>query len=140
MYAADDGYVSTVMYQKWGIGYALFLTHPDGRRTFYGHLDRFADRVLANSTVAKYGPKILDREDFRLEFERDDIPVRGGERIVIRRQRYRGHFHFEVRMQKAPLNPLRNGLIIEDTIAPFFSISVFFLSMGVACRWSRRGT
>jgi hypothetical protein len=124
VYAADDGYVSTVMYQKWGIGYALFLTHPDGRRTFYGHLDRFAERVLANSTVAKYGPKILDRDDFRLEFERDDIPVRRGERIGYSGDSGIGreHFHFEVRDAKGVhLNPLRNGLIIEDTIAPFFS-------------------
>jgi hypothetical protein len=124
IFAADDGHISTVMYQKWGIGYALFVTHPDGRRTFYGHMDGFADRVLANSAVARYRPKILDREDFRLELKRDDIPVRKGESIGYSGDSGIGreHFHFEVRDDTGVhLNPLRHGLSIDDTIPPDFS-------------------
>ncbi len=126
--AADDGFISTVMYQKWGIGYAVFITHQDGRKTFYGHLDGFADKVLANAAVAKYGPKILDREDFRLEFTRDDIPVRRGEHIGYSGDSGIGreHFHFEVRDEKGVhLNPLRHGVTIGDTIPPeFFELSL----------------
>ncbi|HSV96640.1 MAG TPA: M23 family metallopeptidase [Spirochaetota bacterium] len=124
IFAADDGHISTALYQKWGIGYAIFITHPDGRRTFYGHMDGFADRVLENSAVVGYRQKILDREDFRLEFKGGDIPVRKGERIGYSGDSGIGreHFHFEVRDEKGVhLNPLRHGLSIDDTIPPDFS-------------------
>jgi hypothetical protein len=123
--AADDGYVSTVMYQKWGIGYALFITHPDGRKTFYGHLDGFADRVLGLPAVARYGENIMDRKDFTLELESEAIPVRRGELVGFSGDSGIGreHFHFEVRDEGGVhLNPLRYGLTIQDDIPPEFFV------------------
>lgn len=125
VYAADDGYISTVMYQKWGIGYALFITHPDGRRTFYGHLDGFADRVLGLPALARYGEYILDRKDFRLELDSRAIPVRCGETVGFSGDSGIGreHFHFEVRDERgAHLNPLRYGLTVQDDIPPEFYV------------------
>lgn len=119
--AADDGYISTVMYQKWGIGYAIFITHPDGRKSFYGHMDRFADRVLGRPEIASFAEKIMDRVDFRVELGEEAIPVCRGELIGFSGDSGIGreHFHFEVRDEKgAHLNPLVHGLNVKDDIPP----------------------
>lgn len=121
IYAADDGYVSSVMYQKWGIGYAVFVTHKSGFITLYGHMDRFSDRVLKNRVIREYRDHILNRRDFRIDFTGPDIPVKKGAVIGYSGDSGRGieHFHFELRdTNNIPLNPLRFGFRVRDKIAP----------------------
>jgi hypothetical protein len=60
VYAADDGYVSTVMYQKWGIGYALFITHRTGGGPFMVIWTDLPTRVLGVPALARYGEHIID--------------------------------------------------------------------------------
>ena len=121
VFAAGDGYVSSVLYQKWGIGYAVFITHPDGRRSFYGHLDGFSDFVASNAKVLARREAILNRTDFELELTPRELPVTG--RTVIGYSGDSGigkeHFHFEVRDDAdVNLNPLRHGLTVRDESAP----------------------
>lgn len=121
IYAADDGYVSSVMYQKWGIGYAIFLKHKNGYYTFYGHLDKFSRIILKNKKVRQYASAILNRQDFRIDFDTPEIPVKRG--IVIGYSGDSGlgieHFHFELRdNNNDPLNPLRFGFKVKDNTAP----------------------
>ena len=121
IYAADDGYVSSVMYQKWGIGYALFLKHKNGCYTFYGHLDKFSHIILKNEKVRQYISSILNRQDFRIDFNTPEIPVKRGMVIGYSGDSGLGieHFHFELRDDKNdPLNPLRFGFKVEDSTAP----------------------
>src|SRR6478609_140712 len=39
--AAADGYVSHIRVGPYGYGRAIFLTHPNGYTTVYGHLNKF---------------------------------------------------------------------------------------------------
>ena len=40
IHAVQDGYVSRISVSPWGYGNGLYLTHPDGTTTVYGHLQR----------------------------------------------------------------------------------------------------
>lgn len=124
VFSADEGFVSTVMYQKWGIGYAVFITHRNGNRSLYGHLDRFSDPILQSIQIKKYAPSILDRTDFRVELKKGDLPVSRGEVIGYSGDSGIGkeHFHFELRDSgNRNLNPLTGGLRVRDTRAPVFT-------------------
>ncbi len=122
--AADDGFVSTVMYQKWGIGYAVFVTHADKTRTLYGHLDGFAPLILENTAVKDNAENILNRRDFRVELADKVLPVRKGSIIGFSGDSGIGreHFHFELRDENnANLNPLTHGMKVADRQAPVFT-------------------
>ncbi len=41
VYAAADGYVSRIGVEPGGFGQAIYITHPDGYTTLYGHLNAF---------------------------------------------------------------------------------------------------
>jgi hypothetical protein len=117
VYAADDGYVGTVMYQQWGIGFAVLVRHKNGWRTLYGHMESFSDPVLSNEKVKALAPRIRDRKDFRIDFSGPEIPVRKGTVIGYSGDSGIGleHFHFEVRKDdNEPVNPLTNGLHVID--------------------------
>ncbi len=121
VFAADNGYVSSVMYQKWGIGYAIFMKHESGLMTFYGHLDRFASVILRNKRIKGVREKIRNREDFRIDFQKPEIKVRRGGVIGYTGDTGRGpaHFHFETRnSSNIPVNPLKNGIWVPDRTAP----------------------
>ena len=45
VFAMDDGYVSRINVSPSGFGKALYITHPDGRMTVYGHLERFTEPI-----------------------------------------------------------------------------------------------
>ncbi len=119
--AAERGYVSAVMYENYGIGYAVFVRHPDGRTTFYGHMDRFADGILANARVRRHIEHIRNHRDFRVDFSKPEIPLRRGTPIGYSGDSGAGleHFHFEVRdKNNVHLNPLRYALWVPDATAP----------------------
>src|SRR5947207_7045079 len=42
VYAAADGYVSRIKVSPYGYGKVLYVTHPNGYMTVYGHLDHFS--------------------------------------------------------------------------------------------------
>src|ERR1044071_4746770 len=43
--AASDGYVSRIKVSADGFGKALYITHPNGYVTVYGHLQKFNDSL-----------------------------------------------------------------------------------------------
>jgi len=45
VYAVYDGYISRVLVSPWGFGKALYMTHPNGMTTVYGHIKGFTKEV-----------------------------------------------------------------------------------------------
>src|SRR3954453_15222307 len=43
--AAAEGYVSRIKIEPGGFGRAIYITHPNGFTTVYGHLNNFAARI-----------------------------------------------------------------------------------------------
>ncbi|MBQ4279151.1 MAG: M23 family metallopeptidase [Rikenellaceae bacterium] len=120
--AAADGYISRIAVQPGGYGRALYVTHPNGTTTVYGHLLDFADEVEQAVRDEQYR-----RRSFTVELFPDasQFPVRQGD--VIARSGNSGssggpHLHFEVRetASQKPVNVLARGLLkVTDNIPPY---------------------
>ncbi len=119
IYAAADGYVSRVKVSPYGYGKALYITHPNGYTTVYGHLSRY------NGALAEYiKAEQYRRETFAMDlyFKKDKFPVKKGDTVAFSGNSggsQAPHLHFEIRdRQERPLNPLFFGFDIDDTVAP----------------------
>jgi len=121
VYAVANGYVSRIKVSLFGYGKALYITHPDGYISVYGHLEKFNPQIERYVRAIEY-----KRESFTVQIfpPKDSIKVKKGEVIA-----YSGdtggstgpHLHFEIRQGKTqhPVNPLLFGSIkIEDNLPP----------------------
>lgn len=120
--AAGDGWVSRVKVSPWGYGKALYIDHPNGYTTVYGHLLEF---------VGPIADAVLDRQykarefDVDLTFEKGELPVSKGQ-VVAHSGNTGGssgpHLHFEVRRSsdQHALDPERFGMEVPDSAAPTF--------------------
>jgi murein DD-endopeptidase MepM/ murein hydrolase activator NlpD len=81
---ASSGGVVTRAGWSGGYGYVVFIDHPDGRQTRYGHLSRVLVRV---------GQVVSQREKIALS---GNTGVSTGP-----------HIHFEILINGQPVNPLR---------------------------------
>lgn len=124
--AAAEGYVYRLRVSHTGFGKVLYVRHPEGLVTVYGHLSHFSPRGEAE--VAS-----LQRRQGRFEVERffapHEWPVRAGDTLGWAGNSgysFGPHLHFEVRtLSDKPLCPLRYLPPIPDTIPPvFFRIAV----------------
>lgn len=121
IYAVADGYIARVTVGSSGYGNGIYLTHPDGTQTVYGHLHRFIPAVRDRVEQAQYAEKSFSVD---LEFAPEEFPVTAGTIIgYIGNSGSSGapHLHFEIRTpdQSGTLNPLRAGVVsIKDTKAP----------------------
>ena len=122
VYSYANGYVSRIKISHGGYGKALYIKHPDGTTTVYGHLKKFSSKI---EKIVK--SKQYKRESYEIEF----FP-KGNEISVLKKEliAFSGntggtngpHLHFEVRDQnQVPVNPLINARIfIEDDMPPLF--------------------
>ena len=44
VHTVQEGYVSRISVSPWGYGNGLYITHPDGTTTVYGHLQKFSKK------------------------------------------------------------------------------------------------
>lgn len=106
--AVADGYVSRISVSPYGYGNALYLNHPDGTTTVYGHLLRFNDSIAAYVRQKQY-----EAESFRVDFTLPPgrFPVKAGQEIALSGNSGSSggpHLHFEIRDTRTeePLDPL----------------------------------
>ncbi|HBE39880.1 MAG TPA: M23 family peptidase [Bacteroidales bacterium] len=120
--APADGYVYRISVSPGGFGKALYLRHPSGYSTVYGHLDRF------DPDIEKY---VIDHQYQKKSFtvslfpEKDKFVFRQGDIIA-----YSGntggssgpHLHYEIRKSDSemPVNPLLFEFGTGDNIEPVF--------------------
>lgn len=131
VHAVASGYVSRIVVSPYGYGNALYITHPNGYVSLYGHLNCF------NKAITDY----VKNRQYAEEKYRQDITVLPGQFSVIKGDiiAYSGstgaaegpHLHFEIRNAKNddPINPLLAGYVVEDTLAPIIKgIALYPLS------------
>ncbi len=120
VFAAADGYVSRVSVEPGGFGQAIYITHPNGYTTVYGHLNQFFPALAAYVHKEQY-----KRESWEvyLEIPPALFPVKKGE-LIANSGNTGGsqgpHLHFEIRRTAGDvnLNPLLFDLPVPDHTPP----------------------
>ncbi|MEO5581200.1 MAG: M23 family metallopeptidase [Saprospiraceae bacterium] len=134
VYSTAKGYVARIKISAYGYGRAIYIQHPDGKMSVYGHLDHFTP------DLDNY---ILKEHYKRKRFEIDLNPPPGlftvsqGQLIA-----YMGnsgsstgpHLHFEIRnAAEEVLNPLEFGIPLRDDKAPdIYAIKLYSQNHGIS--------
>ena len=120
VYAAANGYISRIKVHNTGFGHAIYITHPNGYTTVYGHLHSFAPEVAAYVKKQQY-----KQESWSIDLHPDSsmFPVKQGQKIALSGATGSvagPHVHFEIRDTKTehPLNEQLFGFDVKDNIAP----------------------
>ncbi len=118
--AAADGYVAHIRVEPFGFGQAIYINHPNGLTTLYGHVNSFypaLDEYVKNQQYKLKSWKVF------LDIPPGMFPVKQGQ--FIAKSGNRGgsqgpHCHFEIRDTKTDkvLNPLLFGFPIADNVPP----------------------
>ncbi|HET8838758.1 MAG TPA: M23 family metallopeptidase [Flavobacteriaceae bacterium] len=120
--AAGPGYISRIKVQQWGFGKAIYIQHPNGYTTVYGHLKEFSPEIKAYVRKRQY-----EKESFEVELfpSENELPVNEGQLIALSGNTGSSggpHVHFEIRdNQQRPMNPMLFGLDIKDTRKPIIT-------------------
>ena len=120
VHAAADGYIVRVQVGPFGFGQAIYIRHPNGYTTVYGHLNRFFPALAA----------YVQQQQYRQQSWRVDLAIPSSLFPVIKGQQiaWSGntggsqgpHLHFEIRQTNddVNLNPLLFGLTEHDYAGP----------------------
>jgi hypothetical protein len=133
IYACEQGYVSRISVSPVGYGKALYITHPNGYTTVYGHLNAFNDDI---TTYVKQQQYKLERFAVNLYPDSARLPVKRGDVVAFSGNTGSSggpHLHFEVRDTKTeePINPLHFGFGVKDHVAPIMRrLAVYPLGIG----------
>ncbi|WKK64697.1 M23 family metallopeptidase [Lutimonas zeaxanthinifaciens] len=113
--ASADGYVSRINVSLWGYGNALYVTHPNGYTTVYGHLQKFSPEIDAYVRKKQYEN---ERFSIRLYPKSKDLIVKKGQIIALSGNSGSSggpHLHYEIRDVKSrTMNPMLFGITVPD--------------------------
>jgi len=128
VYAIEDGWISRIKIQSIGYGKAIYISHPSGYTSVYGHLKSYYSLLADYITNVQYLNK---------QFEIDHFPAKG--KLFVKKGQIIGysgnsgtssgpHLHFEIRDSKSEeiINPLLFGFKVQDTLFPYISSVVLY--------------
>ena len=105
--ASKSGYISRISVSPTGYGNAIYITHPDGFTTIYGHLDKFKGDLAEYVLKEHYRKRAAN---MNLDFRPDQFPVKRGDTIALSGNSGSSggpHLHFDIRdKNNFALNPL----------------------------------
>ncbi len=128
--ASAPGYISRINVATYGYGKALYVQHPNGYTTVYGHLKNFSPEIEAYIRKIQYAKESYDIEVYP---DAGVLSVSQGDIIA-----YSGntggsggpHLHFEIRDgDQRPMNPKKFGINVKDTRPPTIN-SLFAYPLG----------
>jgi hypothetical protein len=126
--SVKGGFISRISVSPYGFGRAVYIDHPDGTTSVYGHLERFNQKIESAVADSQY---VKESFAVNLFFSALEFPVKQGEVVA-----YSGnsgssggpHLHFELRNTKSektfdPLPYLKNKL--KDSRPPEIRSLIF---------------
>ena len=131
--AVKAGFISRISVGPYGFGRAVYIDHPDGTTSVYGHLDRFNPKIESIVADSQY---VKESFSVNLSFSASELPVQQGEVIA-----YSGntggsggpHLHFELRNTETgktldPMPVFKN--LLKDSRPPEIKSLMFFPQPG----------
>jgi hypothetical protein len=119
VYAVDNAWVYRLSVSPQGYGNCIYLKHPDGNISVYGHLQKF------NATLSNFiKNEQYKRKSFAIDtvFAKPVFSVKSGEIIGFAGNSgasFGPHLHFEIRDSlNIPVNPIQKFYYITDNIPP----------------------
>lgn len=131
VHAVADGYISRLRVQFGGFGQALYITHPNGYTSVYGHIQSFTPAAFKYIRDYQYKNQTFEADIkvppgvFKV-LKGDVVAMSGNEGASAG-----PHVHFELRdtLTEETINPQLFGLTIEDQVPPTISsIGVYHLN------------
>lgn len=125
VYAVADGYVSRIKISTFGNGKTIYIDHPNGFTSVYGHLQKAADSIETYIKKTHYQEQSFEIEMY---FKPNQMPVKKGQLIALSGNTGASegpHLHFEFRDTKSEkiINPIFFGFdaLIKDGKKPIVS-------------------
>lgn len=125
VYAIADGYVSRIKISTFGNGKCIYITHPNGYTSVYGHLQTTVGVIQEYVKNTHYKEKAYEIEMFP---KAGEIPVTKGQLIALSGNTGSSegpHLHFEIRDTKTEfvINPIFFGFDqnLQDNKKPTIS-------------------
>jgi len=120
VYAIGEGTVTRIKVSEWGYGKGLYIAHPNGYTSVYGHLQKFSPEIEAYVKKIQYQKKSFEVEIFP---EFSELKVQKGDLIAFTGNTGGSagpHLHFEIRSSASqmPTNPLLHGIEVRDATDP----------------------
>lgn len=117
--ASADGYIERILVSTKGYGKALYIRHPNGYTSVYGHLSAFHGAIKNYVVDAQYKNRKVELELFPLK---NELVVKQGQIIALSGNTGGSggpHLHFEIRNPSGlATNPLSYGIPVKDVINP----------------------
>jgi murein DD-endopeptidase MepM/ murein hydrolase activator NlpD len=143
VYSIADGYVSRIKISTFGNGKAVYITHPNGFTSVYGHLQKSNGPIENFIKKTHYKEKAFEIEMF---LKPDELVVKKGQVIGFSGNTGASegpHLHFEIRDTKTEkvVNPMFFGFDknIPDTKKPIIStVYVYPLDSKTTVNQSKR--